>query len=372
MLAAINGKECDRVPFDLGGYASSMHDRPPYGYRKLCEYLGISDVAIIPATGRRSHVVFPMDERILRRFDIDLRTVKMNEPCKKLSSSIVEDSWGVKWKETPGYYHYIDPPLAKAKNSKEIEDYLKWPDPKDPTFISGKREEVKNLREAGDFAISADLGPVNSIFHRYACLRGFDRWLVDMMSNPDLYGTLADKILEVNTDIIALFLGEVGEHIDIVCIADDMGSNLGPFMSVQDYRKHVKPWLRNFVKLFKKSAPAVKVFYHCDGAVHPLISNFIDCGIDILNPIQPGARDMEPERLKREFGSELCFHGGIDVQKVLPSGTPKEVENHVRSVLEVMAPGGRYILAPSHYILEDVPPENIFTMYSTALEHFAR
>ena len=118
------------------------------------------------------------------------------------------------------------------------------------------------------------------------------------------------------------------------------------------------------IDFLRKTAPKVKILYHTCGSVYELIPEFIDCGIDILNPIQPLAKNMEPERLKKAFGDEVCFHGGIDQQKVLPLYNPGEVKEYVRRVVSTLTPG--YIVAPSHQIQGDVPPENIQAMYAAA------
>ena len=134
-------------------------------------------------------------------------------------------------------------------------------------------------------------------------------------------------------------------------------------------RRYVKPWFSRYVGEVKKRFPGVKLIYHTCGSVYELIPEFIECGIDVLNPLQPNAKNMNHRRIKREFGDRLCFHGGVDVQRVLPFGTVEEVARHVRKVIEDLAPGGGYILAPSQDIHPDVPPENIMAVYETALRY---
>jgi len=369
VLTTLDGREPDRVPVDLGGQAWSVVDAPPHGYRGLCNYLGLKDVSVARRVG--SYVVYPTDERILRYFDIDFRHVRMEEPKRELPDETVEDCYGVRWRPTPSrvMYYPIDPPLRGAKSVKDIEDYAKWPNVKDPAFLKGRGKEAKRLSEETDYALVVDLGVARNIFHRYAQLRGFDQWFMDMKLNPELYCALTEKIFEVNSDLIEAFLNETGDYADIVCVSDDMGSQASPFLSVKGYCKYVKPWFERRIKSIHKLAPRVRVLYHCCGSVYQLIPEFVDCGVQILNPIQPQARDMEPERLKRNFGKKLCFHGGIDIQKLLPFSKPEEVKEQVKRILGTMAPGGGYILAPSHHIQGDIPPENVNTMYTTPLEH---
>ncbi len=367
VILAINRKEPDRPPSDLGGPAWSIVETPPYGYSELCEYLGLKDVSLSLKGG--SKIVASLDERLLKRFDIDFRWVKMDSPEKELPGDIVEDCFGVRWKLAVDHYYPIDPPLRDAKSLVDIEDYSGWPDPEDPVFTDGKREEARKLQEETDYAVGGDIGIVRSVFHMYAFLRGFNQWFIDMKINPEFYKALSDKMLELNTQVLERFLGEVGDYLDVVYLSDDAGAQSGLLMSVEDYRKYFKPWFKISVNNLKRMVPKAKILYHTCGSVYPLIPDFIECGIDVLNPIQPLAKNMEPERLKHEFGDKICFHGGIDQQKVLPLGKPEEVKSYVERVLSVMAPGGGYIMAPSHQIQGDVPPENIYTMYMTLLEY---
>lgn len=357
----------DRVPMDLGGLAWSITDTPPYGYRRLCEFIGLRNVTVAHRVG--TYVVYPTDERVLTYFDVDFRHVRMGEPERELPGGIVEDAFGSQWKPTGSFYYPINPPLKDAKSPRDVEKYTRWPNPRDPVYVQELRREAKRFWEETDYAVEGDLGIARNNFHRYAQLRGFNQWLTDMRLNPELYEALADKVLEVNIGLMEAFLTEVGDYIQIVCVSDDMGYQAGPFLSVTDYRKYVKPWFKKYVKSIKQMASKVKVLYHSCGSVYPLIPDFIDCGVDILNPIQPLAKDMEASRLKHVFGEKLCFHGGIDVQRLLPFSKPDVVREQVTRFIKVMAAGGGYILAPSHELRGDIPPENIKAMYTAAREY---
>ncbi|MDH5174875.1 MAG: uroporphyrinogen decarboxylase family protein, partial [Elusimicrobiota bacterium] len=151
------------------------------------------------------------------------------------------------------------------------------------------------------------------------------------------------------------------------CIGDDMGTQSQPFMSIEDFRKHIKPYWAELIKEIKKYTEA-KILLHCCGSIYPLINDIIEVGFDVLNPIQPLAHQMEPKRLKKDFGDRISFLGGIDIQRLLPFGTPDEVKQGVRKVIGTLAPGGGYILAPSHNIEPDTPPENVVAMYEAAKE----
>ncbi len=366
VLQSINHRETDRVPLDLGGPAGRIVDGVPYGYKALCTYLGIDMLHV--SYRPYSHVIYPIDERILETFDIDFRHVRVNEPTRELVNGF-QDYFGVPWKDTGTHLRPITPPLAEAKKIEDIDLFPAWPDPKNPAFVKGKRDQAKHLREETDYAIMVE--GISGLSHRYAWLRGFERWFLDMRIRPEFFTALSERIFNVSLDITLRFLYEVGDFADIFAYGDDMGGQQGPFLSVRDYRMFIKPWFKKYISAVKKAFPHIKFFYHCCGSVDKLIPEFIDCGVDVLNPVQPRARNMEPQRLKETFGNMLCFHGGIDVQQTLPLGDIEEVTEHVRQVVEAYAPGGGYIVGPSHEFHSDISPQKIETVYKAARRYGA-
>jgi len=133
------------------------------------------------------------------------------------------------------------------------------------------------------------------------------------------------------------------------------------------WRKHIKPYSEKLIRTFKEMG--LITFYHSCGSIVPVIEDFIEMGLDILDPVQPAAEGMEPTKLKRQFGGRLAFHGGIDEQHLLPHGTPEEVRNETRRLIDAMGTDGAYIVCPAHAIQPDTPPDNIMAIYDTALEH---
>jgi len=351
---SLNHEEPDRIPITV----NTITDRE---YKKLCQFLGIKkEVRHSPL----SHDAI-IDEKILKRLHVDVRGIGINTMVKHLSNGIVEDWWGVKWKDTGHMFMPMDPPLKKAQNIDEIENYP-WPDPNDPSLIKGKYKQAKELYQRTNYALIAWSGGM--LFHRYSFLRGLEQWLLDMKLNPELYRAIADKILEISLTATLNLLNEVGDYVIMVALADDMGTQKAPFISVKDYRKFVKPWFKRYIQAIKRSFPRIKIYYHCHGAVYPLIPDFIDCGVEILNPILPKAKGMQPERLKNEFGDQLSFHGGIDIQETIPFGTVNEVREHVKKVIDVLAPGGGYMFVLQN-IRENTPQENIIVAYDTAFKY---
>lgn len=362
----INLKEPDRVPI----YVNTITDK---AYVRLCKHLGLESVEV--RHGLISHDAI-LSEKFLEILNVDFRSIGINVDVgresmggwriKYLPGGLVEDWYGVKWKDTGHMFYPVYHPLQYAKTVEDIENYPRWPNPDDPNIIEGKYKMAKKLYEETDYALVCSAAEM--LFHRYAFLRGFKQWFLDMKLNPELYKALADKILEIGLRATLNLLNEVGDYVVWIWIADDMGTQTRPFMSTSEYRKFVKPWFEKYVKSIKKEFPKIKVCYHCHGAVYPLIPEFIDCGIDILNPILPKEKGNDPEKLKRDFGGRLCFHGGIDIQETIPFGTTRDVEEHVKQVIRILAPGGGYIFCLQN-IRENAPPENVMTAFKAALKY---
>jgi len=368
VIEAIEHRETDRVPVDFGNRCWTIVNAPPYGYKALCEYLNISDYPE-PKIVYLMNIVVNVDERILRKFNADIRDLGAGGlGVERLPDGTLRDldNHGIIYKPAGPYFSVPDTlaPLRNAISKEEIEEYPYWSDYTNPVYVEGKEEEATHLHQHTDYAISAW---VPNIFHRYAFLRGFNNFMLDMRINVDFFRALANRILETSKTFVREFLGRVGELVDIVCIGDDMGTQSQPFMSVDDFRKFIKPYWAELIREIKKHTEA-KILLHCCGSIYPLINDIIEVGFDVLNPIQPLAYQMEPERLKRDFGDRICFLGGMDIQRLLPFGTPAQIREGVRKVINILASGGGYILAPSHNIEPETPPENIVAMYEAAKE----
>jgi len=190
-----------------------------------------------------------------------------------------------------------------------------------------------------------------------------------MALSPDFAGALLTRIAGLCKQVMGHFLRECGDLIDVIKIGDDLGTQDRLLMSPAMYRKVLKPIHADYIAFIRERTPA-RVFFHTDGDVFDLVDDFIDIGVDILNPVQTSAGRMSnlPE-LKRRWGSRLAFCGAIDTHRVLPSGTPDEVRREVHRVLDIMAPGGGYLVASVHTIMDDVPPENILAMVDAVAEY---
>jgi len=371
VLKTINHEEPDRIPIDFGGCCWSIVDAPnmpEHAYLKLCKYLGIKD-PVEPVRGALMNEVDNIDERILERFGVDFRYSWPNDhPLKEVDNGAMQGPLGIRFKSRG---HYNDPdkyPMRDLKTVEEIENYPYWPDPNDPIYTEGLEEKFKNLHENTNYAIGLELGFWGVISDTQTLLFGLDRWLMNMKLKPDLYHAWMKKYFEVTDKIVARLLKTVGDYIELVVTYNDLGTQKGLYMSHDDYVRFFKPYERRLIQRVKKLAD-VKVIMHSCGSVWSVIRDRVEIGLDVLNPIQPLATNMRAEYLKENFGNIICFHGGIDTQRLLPFGTPKKIRQEVKRLIKILGPGGGWIAAPSHNIEPETPPENIVAMFD-ALQEF--
>lgn len=364
VLAALNHREPDRVPIDFGSArCTSIH---VVGYERLKRHFGIEAPNII--TDRMQQCV-QVDDRILEQLGVDTRGLVPGpadgQPDVELDELTYRDEWGVVRSKPSGSYWYDlkASPLVGEITVQDIARYP-WPDPDDPGRVRGLRQRALELKEKGDYALvlSLTIGVVH--FSQY--LRGFQDWYVDMAADRKLVGALMDAIVDVTMQMARDVLREVGEFSDIVLTGDDLGTQGGPQVSPATYREVIKPRHARFYQLVREMCPQAKIALHSCGSVYPLLNDLMEIGVEVLNPIQVTARDMEPGRLKAEFGDRLCFWGGVDTQQVLPRGTVEDVKAEVRRRVEEMGHGGGYILSAVHNVQPDVPVENLLAMFEHA------
>jgi len=373
VLKALHHETPDRVPIDLGGFQTGIHRG---AYVQLLDYLGMRDeVTILDPVQQLAR---PCEE-LLEQFHVDIRYVIAHGP-ESFHGGIeqntregrlwhdLKDEFGVVWSmpdDQPLYMDISHHPLAGAT----LADLADYPFPKgdDPTRFTGLREQAQMLRRETPYALSTGIGGV--VYEICWYLRGLERWFMDMIENPAFCEALLDRTLAFWLGYYTEFLREVGDLVDVVMIGDDIGCQSGPLFSPEFYRRVVKPRQKRLVQHIKSLTPA-KIWYHTCGSVRQLIPDLLDNGIDILNPIQISAADMDPRDLKAAFGHKLVFWGGgIDTQKVLSFAGPEEVREHVRRNLEAFKPGGGYVFNSVHNIQAGVPPENITALFAAAHTH---
>lgn len=360
-MAVLHHELPDRVPVDLGStVVSSIHRR---ANDRLKALLGVE--ADEPVHDVAQGIVVP-DEQILQRFGVDLRRVALRQPPPAASPSPAGsedtylDEWGMRRRRrTELYWEIVEHPLAYAR----VEDlkHYPWPDPHDPRRVAGLAEEARRLYRETDYALVADfLG--GGIFEQALWMRGFERFMTDLIADEPFATALLDTLLGLYLEFYAVYLEVVGPYVQIVALGDDLGMQTGPLISPKLYRRLIKPRHRELYDSIHSRTEA-KIMHHTCGSVFAFVPDLIDVGVDVLNPIQISARGMDPAALKREFGEQLVFHGGIDVQQLLPFAMPERVKEEIKRIVATLGQGGGYILAPSHNIQPDVPPENILAMY---------
>jgi len=259
------------------------------------------------------------------------------------------------------YYELAQCPLAGEITAADIARYP-WPDPADPGRHRGLREQARRLREETDYAVMYNAR--YNVVHQTQYSRGFEDWYYDLGQNHELFRAMMDAVIEVMIEWNRIALEQVGDLIDIVAFGDDIGLQDRPVCSPALYRKLIRPYQERILESIRRHTKA-KTLYHTCGSVYRLIPDFIEMGIDAVNPVQVTARNMEPERLKAEFGDRIAFWGGIDSQHLLPHGSPEDVRTGVRRMFEIMGPGGGYVLAAVHNVQPDVPAENVLAMFET-------
>ncbi|MBD3181354.1 hypothetical protein GF312_03615 [Candidatus Poribacteria bacterium] len=314
----------------------------------------------------------PLDDRVrdfLDTFEFDrfagVGFIKSPDVRRDLPDDMVEDGYGCKFKyKGVGSPYCVYSPLADVKTIDDV-DAFDWPDPcKDEVDKERALNKAKELREKGEYATVVGIG---MLFHRYQWLRGFNQWLLDMKTNPELHKAIADHIYHINSSIALRTLDVVGDYTDIVSTGDDFGTSTAPLMSPEDFKEHIKPYFKEFIGKVKSKFPHIKFYLHSHGQIMDLVPDLIDCGVDILNPILP-LDNMNPAVLKEKYGHQLCFEGGIDIERVLPFETVDKVEDHVKRVIDILAPGGGFMFK-AQAISYLISYENLNTTYNLALTY---
>ena len=334
VIRALNHEEPDRVPRDLGG--TSVTTINEAAYHKLLAYLGLPEEPDVKVD-RRASTVTP-SEALMRRLDVDCRSLSAGSPPRvSLSDSSFKDEWGVVW-TAPAGGHYINSggPFRKPDVTlADIEGHA-WPEPSNPVRTEGLKEKAVQLHES-DYAVVMSIG--NGVVSMCQRLRGFAEWMEDLVLEPTLAEALMVHATEIATGIAEFILEEVGDYIDVALFQDDLGFQDRPYMRPELYREKAKPYHRRLLDAVKSRTNA-KILMHSDGSVYRLIPDLIDIGVEVLNPVQVSAKDMEAGKLKAEFGRDLGFWGGIDTHQVLPWGSPEDVRNEVKQRIDDLATGG--------------------------------
>ena len=310
-------------------------------------------------------------EELLCYLDIDFRWIEPRYIGPSLcdpETGIQRDIWGVEYRyicfnNREGYWEPIKRPLVDCHDPGQLETYswprLEWFD------FSQVTEDVDAW---SDYALMT--APGYSSPGIFQCpiqtLIGEERSFLDLSLNPDFIRTLIRHALDFQIPFIDHLFSAVPSKLDFFRIGDDFGTQNGLLMSRAMWREFFRDPLKQMADTAK--AHGAHYYQHSCGAIRELIPDFINIGVDVLDPVQVKAKGMAPSELKVEFGNRLCFSGGVDEQELLPNGTPHEVCRAVFELLDDMAVGGGFFLGPTHNFQADIPTENIIAMYQAAKE----
>ncbi len=405
ILAAIEHREPDRVPVDLGSTPSSGISAIAYNRLKARLNIAGGHTRVYDVVQQLAQ---PEDEildrfrvdvvdlgRAFDRSDADWRGVVLPDGSKAEvpvsfkprtepdGSRVAVAPDGTVVARMPAGAHFFDQacfpyvdgypddfrglPEAMSKVVWAALPHSPWNHAGDRGFWRALREKALGMKAVGrDRAIMVVCGC--NLFEWGTFLRRLDNFLMDLALDPTSVERLLDALMERHLSTLEAVCRAVGDVADILRFGDDLGTDRGTFMRPETYRRLFKP-RQAALCAYVKTHSRMKTFLHSCGSIAAIIPDLIEAGYDVLNPVQTNARDMEPERLKREFGADVTFWGaGVDTRAVLNRGTPAEVKDQVKRRMEILAPGGGFVFNTVHNILPDVPPENVLAMFEAVAE----
>lgn len=367
-LAALNHREADHVPLELGStQVTGIH---VVAYRKVRKALGLPEVEV-----RFSDVIQGLalpDEDFIKMWSVDARGLF---PLNSHNWNVVEendgdywayhDEWGIthhRPKPDGLFFSVHRVPLGQPELKVRDIESNKWPNMSDPQRIAGLRALAERYRADGYAVVLKD--PFAGLLEMSQRIVGMENILMMMAGTSEVAGALFEKLLQMKLYFWEMALAELSDVVDVITAADDNGTQTSQLISPRMFRQQIKPHLKVLFDRVTQLAPGAKRFFHSCGNVRPLIPDFIEIGVDILNPVHIRAEGMDPVEMKREFGKDLVFWGGgVDTQGVLPNGTPQEVKDDVRRNIEALALGGGYVFNTVHNVQADVPPKNLVAMW---------
>jgi uroporphyrinogen decarboxylase len=365
VLAALERREPDRVPRDLGGTTATGIN--VVAYRNLVDYLGWDEEVSFFSERVR---LADLSAETLARFRIDTRPLMPGGAFgvgRPNADGTVTDSYGVvrALADERGHWYVVHAPLSGEVTRHDIAAAAKgWPDPTDPVYTDGLAERARTLHEETDYAVILNL-PLGMI-HIAQWLRGFDNWLMDTALDPQFTTYLLDTLLDRWLDVSQRLVSAAGKNIDVVFFAEDISFHSGCMVSPDTYERIIHPYQRRIFGALNEWSDAMILYHNC-GSVTWQIDDLVDMGVDALNPVQVNSFDMgDTASLKKRFGDRIAFWGAIDTSHVLPHGTPQDVRVEVQRRVHDLAQGGGYVLATVHNIQAEVQPENICAVWEAA------
>jgi len=376
----LNHREPDRIPYDLAGTTVTAITKNAYlkamQFRGLSCKIGNDDIDPIQqivTPSEENLIILKSDTRRLgahRIFDYQNR--------KRVNGNLIEvtDFYGCDWKFAAGkdlYFHLSSSPIEKAESlsgSLHLLPRTDW-----DGYIKFLRDSLnEQIGKVGEFLVIADRNTAG-LTENSLRIRGYENWFMDTMTDPEGVEALFDIILEDKLqywDAVIDWAIETGneQKIQVISECDDLGSQKTTILDPDILRQLVIPRFKIIFTHVKRRLPHVKTFMHSCGAIRELIPDFIEAGLDILNPVQFSSAGMDLKQLKHDFGDVITFWGGgVDTQSTLNQSNPQQVIDEVKRIMDILAPGGGFVFAPVHNIQDDVPPENFWAMWDTLQEY---
>lgn len=373
LLTALDHREPDRVPLDLG--STHVTGISQVAYEGLRSALGLPPAGTTVVDDIQG-LALPHED-LLELLGVDVRGLfpltsnQIRVPLADAGNAWeYHDEWGLvhrKPKEGGLYFSLVRSPLSAQSITVEAVAAHAWPVAADPARIAGLREVALRYRQCGYAVVLKGLSA--GLCEVASRLRGMENFLCDLMTDEAVTAALLDRLLSLKLEFWDMALVQLGDLVDVVLEADDYGTQESQLVPPRVFRQAFKPRLRELFAAIKQAAPNARLLFHSCGNVREIIPDFIEIGVDILNPVHITAAGMEPAALKRDFGDALCFWGGgVDTQGILPRGTPQQVREDVRRNVEALMPGGGYVFNTVHNIQADVPPANLVAMYEALAE----
>ena len=399
VLNAVNHKE-GPLAIDFGSTTSTSISI--YSYIKLREYLGVGK-GKLPRIYDFMLMLADVEPEILDIMGADIAPAQRLMPCRDLMGV------DIRWKdfvpftmnngeviEMPGefkyerdasgtinvydddnkllsrmpknsfYFDQVGFPYEDIETPEEIDElHLTGMTDEEVSFIAG---QAKELRRTSDRAVLLPFG--GKMFENGQMKWGVENFLCSLLTAEDMVARYFDTLAEINIRDVDRIFAQAADDIDIIRFGDDLGSQSSLLCSPDTYRKLIKPYHKKVMRHIKDKYPNVKIGFHCCGAIFPLIGDLIDCGVDMLNPVQLSAKGMEPERLKAEYGRDITFWGGgAEMQFFIPNHSPEEIRDETRRLIDIFAKDGGFVFAASHNMQADTPVEKIMAIFETAKEY---
>ena len=376
ILKSLHHEEPDHTPYDISGTTVTAITKN--AYQKAMTYRGLSTEYNPELVDPIQQIITPTEENLLK-LKSDTRRIGATRILQYEKNKIIDgdtiavyDFYGCKWVYQPKtdiYFNLVSSPLGAYETISGHLDRL--PRPQWDTYISNLEDCLnRQIDGVGDFCGIADRNTAGFTENSLR-IRGYENWFLDTLVDSAGVEALLDIILEDKIRywdaVIDWVLKTGNEHkIQVISEGDDLGAQNSTILDADMLRTMIIPRMKYYFTHIKKRLPQVKIFLHSCGSIRPIIPDLIDAGVDILNPVQFTAKDMELKGLKKDFGKDITFWGGgVDTQSTLNNGTPQQVSDEVKRIIDLMSPGGGFVFAPVHNVQEDVPPENFWAMWDT-------